>query len=107
MLKDAAIDRIFTTVLQRTVQTATPTAAQFRLTPTQLLGSDLDGLIAQVRASKPTDTVLIVGHSNTVPAIVQRLGVTAPVTVADDDFGNVFVVVPREGTPPQLIRLRY
>jgi hypothetical protein len=33
------------------------------------------------------------------------LGVTPPVTIADGEFDNLFIVIT--GTPPRLVRLRY
>jgi broad specificity phosphatase PhoE len=107
MLEDAGIAAIYTTERRRTIQTAQPLAEILHLTPTMLKGEDLDGLISRVQAAKPGDRILIVGHSNTVPTILQRLGVTEPITVDDGDFGNVFVVTPAPGSPPQLLHLRF
>ena len=60
-------------------------------------------LIEQVAAAK--GNVLVVGHSNTVPSVVKRLGVTAAVTVGDDEFDNLFVV--SRGGAPSLLHLHY
>ena len=51
--------------------------------------------------------MLIVGHSNTVPDLLKRLGVTTEVTIGDDDFDNLFVVVRAASGEPTLIRLKY
>jgi broad specificity phosphatase PhoE len=45
-------------------------------------------------------TVLVVGHSNTVPAIIRELGGPA-VTVADTDFAHLFIL----HITPQDVRL--
>ncbi len=50
-------------------------------------------------------SVLVVGHSNTVPDVISALGVTTPVTIDDAEFDNLFIVVT--GTSPRLVRLRY
>src|SRR5215217_8040766 len=47
-------------------------------------------------AAAVNGAVLIVGHSNTVPDIVARLGGT-PVLLSDQDYGTVFLVKP--GSP--------
>jgi hypothetical protein len=50
-------------------------------------------------------TALVVGHSNTVPEIVAALGVATAVTVADDEYDNLFIVT--RGAVPRAIHLRY
>ena len=50
-----------------------------------------------------TGNVLVVGHSNSVPDIVKALGGTAAITIADDEFDNLFIVRP--GPPASVIRL--
>ena len=61
---------------------------------------------AQGAAAVPADAVvLVVGHSNTLPEILGRLGVPG-VQVGDDDYGNLFVVVRRDGKAT-LVTLRY
>ena len=52
-------------------------------------------------------TALYVGHSNTVPAVIQALGITPAPPVADTEY-NHFFIVTRVGTgPAKLIRVRY
>ena len=57
--------------------------------------------------TKAAGNVLVIGHSNTVPDLLKRLGVKQAITIADSEYDNLFVVV-RHGTgEPTLIRLRY
>ena len=51
--------------------------------------------------------VLVVGHSNTVPDILMRLGHPDPVAIGDDEYDSLFVAVPRAGEPPAVLRLKY
>lgn len=103
MLRNADIRAIFVTPYRRTQQTAAPVAAALGLTPVILPADDEAGLLAQVRAVK--GHVLIVGHSNTVPALTAALTNTPLVPIADDDFGNLWIV---SGTgEPRVLRLRY
>lgn len=106
-LRDAGITQIFTTNLQRTIQTAAPLAGALGLTPTVIPAGDTAALLAAVHATGPHDRLLIVGHSNSVPDVLRALGVTAAVTIADAEFDNLFVVVPRNGAAPVMLRLRY
>lgn len=92
VLKDAGVNRIFTTDLQRTRQTAAPLAARLQVTPVAIRSADVDGLVKALRGLKADDIALVVGHSNTVPAIVERMtGVKAP-AIADTEFDRMFVV---------------
>jgi len=102
-LKDAGITAIFTTEYKRSQQTAAPLAKMLGI-PVETVGSkDPAALVAKVHAAK--GHVLVIGHSNTVPDIIKRLGVEAPVTVADADYDHLFVVTlaPR----PSVLRLHY
>jgi broad specificity phosphatase PhoE len=106
LLKDVGITRVFTTTRRRTIQTAAPLAAARRLTPAVFEVEDRDGLIAKVRASAPTDRVLIVGHGLTVPGILHALGVTTEIAIGEE-YDNLFIVVPQTSASPVLLRLRY
>jgi hypothetical protein len=46
---------------------------------------------AQVLASGGS-TILVVGHSNTVPAIVSALGAPAMPEIGDDEYFHLFIV---------------
>ena len=107
MLRTAGITQIFTTQLRRTIDTAAPLAVAAHLTPQQVPAADLPALVARVTAPSPRDRVLIVGHSNTVPAVLHQLHVGEAVTIADSEYDNLFVVMPREEGPPVLLGLRY
>jgi broad specificity phosphatase PhoE len=81
---------IYVSATRRARETAAPLAARLGLTPREYDPGDTAGLVARVRAE--TGTVLIVGHSNTVPDIVARLGRAPPATLGDEDFGDIFRV---------------
>jgi broad specificity phosphatase PhoE len=105
MLRSADIKQIFTTEFVRTKQTAEPTAQALKLNIGSISSKDLDALILRVTSAQAN--VLVVGHSNTVPDILKRLGVKDVVTIADTEFDNLFVVVRPAAGDPALIRLRY
>jgi broad specificity phosphatase PhoE len=106
ILKDAGITQIYTTNLRRTIQTAAPLATSLKVKPTELPVNDLDGLLSGLQAASHA-RVLVVGHSNTVPQILQRLGIADPITIADTEYDNLFILVPQKGSPPIFVRLRY
>jgi phosphohistidine phosphatase SixA len=105
MLASAGVKHIFTTELQRTRQTAAPFAEAAQIQPVVVSGGNSSALVQQVRSA--SGNVLIVGHSNTVPEVLKQLGVTTPISIADDEFDNLLVVVRPTAGSPTLIRLRY
>lgn len=102
-LKDAGITAIFVTEFKRTQQTADPIAKALGIQPTIVTSKDAAGLAEKVNAA--TGNVLVVGHSNTVPDLIGRLGVETPVKLTDADYDNLFVVVRAE--KPTLVRIHY
>ncbi len=58
---------------------------------------DTDGLVARLRAEHAGGVVLLVGHSNTVPAIIKALG-GPDVTIGDMEYDNLFIFVPATRT---------
>jgi hypothetical protein len=81
--------------------------AALKLTPATLPVSDTDALVARVRAAPLTSRILIVGHSNTVPEILKRLGVATPITIADTEYDNLFIAIPQESSAALLLQLKY
>lgn len=102
MLVDAGVKNIFATELKRTQDTAKPLAMKTGVAVEQVAATDTALLIAKIK-SHPDDVVLVVGHSNTLPAILKAL-VGVDVAIADNEYENLFVVVPATGT---MTRIRY
>ena len=86
------VQAIYVSDFRRTRQTAAPLAARLGLTPIVYDPRDTPALIARVRAGPLP--ALIVGHSNTVPDIVEQLGGTRPGPLVHADFGDIWVVTP-------------
>jgi len=105
MLRSSGIRSIFTTEFVRTRQTAAPTAQAFHLQVVAIPSNDPAAVVTQAKAAP--GNVLIVGHSNTVPDVLKRLGIKEAITIAEAEFDNLFVVVRPESGEPTLIRLRY
>jgi hypothetical protein len=43
----------------------------------------------------------------TIPVLLKALGHTAEVPIGRDDYGNVFLLFPRQGMPPVVVRFHY
>jgi len=101
----AGVAAIFATELTRTQETVQPLATQLGLSVTQVPAADVAGLVSQIRTSHRGQVVLVAGHSNTVPQIIQELG-GGTVTIADTEFDNLFVVTIG-WKRVKLLRLKY
>jgi len=102
MLAEAGVKDIFATEFKRTQDTAKPVALKSGVAVEQVSSKDTALLITRIK-SHPDDVVLVVGHSNTLPAILKLLA-GVDVTIAENEYDNLFVVVPATGT---MTRIRY
>jgi broad specificity phosphatase PhoE len=105
LLASAEVKHIFTTEYRRTRETAAPLAAKLKVQPVMAAAKDPDPLVERVLQLKAN--VLIVGHSNTLPDLLKKLGVKQPVTIGDDEYDSLFILVRPATGQPTLIRLRY
>lgn len=81
---------------QRTMETVLPLIAQLNLRPIIYDPGDTPGFVARVRAGPLP--ALIVGHSNTVPDIVEQLGGPRPAPLSHPDFGDLWIIAPDGAT---------
>jgi phosphohistidine phosphatase SixA len=103
-LAAAGVTLVITSDTKRARLTGAPTA-QAAHAQTQEL-ADPVAIAAAVRAAPPTSTVLVVGHSNTVPKIVQALGGPTLPDLADACFDRMFVI-QLGGPRPKVVQTRY
>lgn len=103
-----SVRSIYTTDTRRARTTAAPLAARLGLRVETLAAGDVDGLLERLRVAGRGRTSLVVGHSNTVPRIVEQLtDGRIKVSVDDADHGSVFVVTVSSFGPPSVLSLRY
>lgn len=86
--REEAPRAIYVSDYKRTRQTAAPLAARLGLTPIVYDPADTPALVARVRAGP--SPALVVGHSNTVPDIVEQLGGARPEALVHEDFGDLW-----------------
>ena len=108
VLKDSGIDRIYVTELRRTQQTAEPVAARLHLKPIVVAAKDTDALLTQLRELSDDQTVLVIGHSNTLPLIVDRLGGGSIPPMPETEYDRLIVLVTSpSGGKAHVVTLRY
>jgi broad specificity phosphatase PhoE len=112
-LAGAPVGAIYATQFRRTHQTAEPLARNLGLT-IQSRPIDIDHPtgyapdLAKHLRTLSGQTVLVVGHSNTVPDIVAALTGKAVPPIADTEYTRLYVItLPATGGPARMVAARY
>lgn len=109
--KLTGISAIVTTQLQRTRQTAAPLADALKITPVVVpTQQDLAKHAAEVAAAvrqQAGKTVLVVGHSNTVPAIVAALGGPKLPDLCEPEYDSLITLILDAGGSARIVRTRF
>jgi broad specificity phosphatase PhoE len=92
---------IYVSRFRRAQETAAPLAARLGIRPTVYDPANSDALVATVKSDP--GTVLIVGHSNTVPDIVERLGGARPEPIQHHQHGDIWRVTAGAGRADKLL----
>lgn len=113
VLRHVRVAAVYATQFRRTAQTGQPTAERAGIAVTQrpldpaAMPAYFADLVREVQLAHAGQTVLVVGHSNTVPALVQAFSGQQVEPLTDADYDRLFVVLlPRLG-PPRLLQVRY
>lgn len=93
MLEPMGIDAIYSTEYMRTFASVTPLASRLSLPVHVYDARDSEGLAALLNAEHRRDNVLVVGHSNTVPAIVHALTGRTVDAIDDSRYGDIYIIV--------------
>jgi phosphohistidine phosphatase SixA len=91
ILEKSGINEIYTSEAIRTQMTAEPIASQLGIIPVAVPAADVAGLVSIIRNNNSGQTVLVVGHSNTVPQIITEFGGPA-VIIGENEFDNLYIL---------------
>lgn len=91
MLGAMGVNRIYVSQKHRTRQTAQPTATGLSITPIEIPANEIRRYVDSVKSHRG-ERILIVGHSDTVPHIIGKLGINNPPQIPSQDFDNLFIV---------------
>ena len=106
-LKDADVRKILVTRVVRTQQTAEPLAKILGLKPTVLDADDITAFVKNLRA-EPNANVLLVGHSDTIPKIIEQLGGGKIAPMEASEYDKILVLHPEaNGKTGSVVTLRY
>ncbi|PLX43580.1 MAG: hypothetical protein C0605_03820 [Hyphomicrobiales bacterium] len=106
MLRHVGLDVVFTSDAKRTRQTGEIIAASLGLPLHARNRADTAGLTDTLSFDHEEDVVLIVAHAETIPGILQNLGVSGNIKVSQADFANLFIVAQPGSDKARLLRLQ-
>jgi broad specificity phosphatase PhoE len=111
-IADAEVGSVITTQFKRTSETAAPVVAARGLEPLTVQASrdvpaHIKAVAEAVRTQPAGTAVLVVGHSNTVPAIINALGGPTMTELCESDYDNLFILQFTAESSPRLIRARF
>lgn len=105
VLGDVRIAAIYVTPYQRNRQTALPLAT--RLGDTLTVVNAIDSTVTCLRTRHYGQTVLAVGHSNTVPQIVEALSGEKVPPFREGEFDRLYVLTLAPGRPAKVLAMHY
>jgi len=102
----ARVTTVFTSSRLRTKQTAEPLVARIGVPPRET--PPPAAFAQQVRSGIFGEMIMVVGHSNTVPQMMDALGVPPPLPeIGEREFDNLFVVTVLQPGPASMAHLKY
>ncbi len=108
LLEKVEIDRVYSTDYRRTMETATPTAENKNLKIMEYDPRDLAGFSKSILENHSEHTLLIVGHSNTTPTLINHvLGEERVEKILETDYDNLFIVKRLQDGSLQLEELHF
>ena len=107
MLGQTAIAGLYASEFQRTQLTLQPLAEALGLEVTIVPASEPERLVAEILSEHRGGTVIIAGHSNTLPELIEMLSGVEAEPIDESDYRGIYVLsLPRFGEH-RLTRLRY
>ena len=112
VLRDAKVAAVLTTPYKRTNLTAAALAAANGLTPIVVpvsggLPAYAKAVADLIRGEYAGRTVLVVGHSNTIPAVITALGGPKVNDLCENEYAMMYTLTLSGDAPPKLDASRY
>ncbi|MBD0372441.1 MAG: histidine phosphatase family protein [Pyrinomonadaceae bacterium] len=108
----AGVNAIYTSQFKRNHDTAQPLAQRLGITPTEMAvnlqnpGDYGSRLAKDILEKHPGQTVLVVGHGNTIASTVEAL-TGKPAQLGDIQYSDLFIVTVPPSGPAKLIKAQY
>jgi broad specificity phosphatase PhoE len=107
MLSAVRIDAIYATQFKRTQQTVKPLAEKAGVIVTILDATQTDELTKRLQTIHRGQTIFIVGHNNTVPALVSTLSGESVPVIPESEYDNLFIVTVYRFGKAKVVKLKY
>lgn len=118
LLSGAGIKAIFTSQFTRTKQTAEPLATKLGLTVTaftlksnpsnpRLIAAESTEEVANKILERSGESVLVIGHSNSIPDVIKALGGDTVPTIDEKKFDDLFIVTVYAKGKARVVQLKY
>lgn len=118
LLGGTGIKSIFTSQFTRTKQTAEPLATKLSITPTvfnlktnpsnpRQIAEESTAEVVNKILERAGESVLVVGHSNSIPDVIKMLGGDIVPTIDERKFDNLFVVTVYAKGKARVVQLKY
>ena len=107
VLSGIEIDAIYATQYRRTQMTVQPLARALGLTIRVVKSGQTRRLARLLRCNHANQTVVVCGHSFTLPALLRRLGVDEKIHVRDSAYGDLYVLTYDSAGQPTLEMKRF
>jgi len=108
LLIRANLEAVYSTNYNRTSQTAQPIANDQGLTTQTYDGFGLDALVDDVFDNHLHKNVLVVGHSNTTPSLLNLLiGSNVYSNIPETEYDNLFIVSVLEKGRAKVLHVKY
>ena len=105
VLSQAEVSAIYTSEFIRTKETARPLADALGLSPIE--ATDTQDIKKDILLNHAGKTVLVVGHTNTVPEVIRLFGDNSSHEIGDEEFDNMFVATVLGEDRVRVTRLKY
>jgi 2,3-bisphosphoglycerate-dependent phosphoglycerate mutase len=96
VVEDARVAAAYCTQYQRTRETVKPLAQRLNIPIREINADQVAILVGDVLTNYAGKTVVIAGHSDTVPQIVHELGGSLVPPISGNEYDNLYVVIVHE-----------
>ena len=88
VIGNTPVQAIYTTRLKRTIETATPLATSKKIAIQQIPKNRIDSLMSKICNDNAGGTLVVVGHSGTIPKILSRFQLESNFP----EYGELFII---------------
>lgn len=107
MLRSVNLQLAIASPYERTMNTAAPAARRHGLDVQVIDPRQPLEILGALQLVKPGGAALVAGHSNTVPWLLRAMGIDEDISIADDEYDNLFIVTMRQDGSASMQRLRF